>query len=275
MAKLLSIGEFSTISRLTIKTLRFYHEKGLLIPVRIDGSSGYRFYTADQVETAIVIRRLRDLGFSVREIQELLAGAGDECDILAELEAKYSEVSQRAAENRRIQKTLSQIIQQVKQERQTMAETTFEIQEKSVDPVLVAGLRMRGRYSDCGSGYARVGKLFGSKICGKAMLLCYDEEYKEDDADYEVCMPVRGGTTREDVQVYELPAGRCVSLVHRGPYDSLGRSYEKVMSHVRDKGYEVKRPCREVYLKGPGMIFRGNPKKYLTEIQIMVEPREA
>ena len=42
------------------------------------------------------------------------------------------------------------------------------------------------------------------------------------------------------------------------------------MTYCQEKGYEIAVPCREVYLKGPGMIFRGNPQNYLTEIQISV-----
>ena len=85
-------------------------------------------------------------------------------------------------------------------------------------------------------------------------------------------MPVRQAKAPavDGVAVHELPGGRCVSLLHKGPYEQLGRSYAKVMQYVKDKGYGVAMPTREIYLKGPGMIFRGNPKNYLTEIQMLV-----
>jgi effector-binding domain-containing protein len=54
----------------------------------------------------------------------------------------------------------------------------------------------------------------------------------------------------------------------------LGQSYAKILDYVRAKGYAVQLPTREVYHKGPGMIFRGNPKNYLTEIQFLVEGNE-
>ena len=59
--------------------------------------------------------------------------------------------------------------------------------------MLVAGLRMQGRYSDCGKGFSRIGRKFGFRIKGKPLMLIYDTEYKEDDADFEVCMPIRKG----------------------------------------------------------------------------------
>lgn len=270
MSGLLSIGDFSRISQLTVKALRFYHEKGLLVPARVEAETGYRFYSRQQVEVATVIRKLRDLDFSIREIQEFIADGGDEHDILGELESKRDQIAKRLSEDRRTQQRLSQIINQVREERRVMAETSFEIVEKTLEPVLVAGTRIRGKYSDCGKVFGQIGRNFGSKINGKAMLLHYDTEYKETDADFEPCMPVKAGKDIGEITVRELPATKCVSVVHQGPYDTLRTSYERVLTYVADKGYEVTRPTREVYLKGPGMIFKGNPKKYLTEIQITI-----
>ena len=60
----------------------------------------------------------------------------------------------------------------------------------------------------------------------------------------------------------------CIALVHKGPYPALGGSYARILARVREKGLNVLLPTREIYLKGPGVIFRGNPKMYLTEIQL-------
>ena len=99
----------------------------------------------------------------------------------------------------------------------------------------------------------------------------FDGEYKEEGADYETCLPVRKGKDVEGISVRELTGGTCVSLIHKGPYDTLTESYKKLYAYINEKGYKTKLPSREVYLKGPGMIFKGNPKNYLTEIQIMIE----
>ena len=55
-----------------------------------------------------------------------------------------------------------------------------------------------------------------------------------------------------------------------GPYDELGRSYAKILEYVEARGYKIIQPTREVYLKGPGIILKGNPKNYLTEIQLPI-----
>jgi effector-binding domain-containing protein len=152
-----------------------------------------------------------------------------------------------------------------------MQNSTFDVEEKSVETLLIAGVRMKGRYSDSGKGFAKIGKALGRYITGKCFLLHYDTEYKEEDADFEVCMPVRKGKSVEGVMVRELTGGRCVTLLHKGPYEELGRSYAKILAYIKEKGYEIEMPTREVYLKGPGMILKGNPKNYLTEIQIQVK----
>ena len=51
----------------------------------------------------------------------------------------------------------------------------------------------------------------------------------------------------------------------------MGKSYAKILHWVKERGYTILMPTREVYLKGPGMIFKGNPASYLTEIQIPIE----
>ena len=82
-----SIGEFSRITSLTVKALRFYHEKGILVPARVDEDSGYRYYSTDNAARARLIVRLRDLEFSLEEIREILQHT-DESDILDTLEAR-------------------------------------------------------------------------------------------------------------------------------------------------------------------------------------------
>lgn len=151
-----------------------------------------------------------------------------------------------------------------------MASNTPNVEYKSVEPVLVAAIRMTGKYSDAGKGFSQLGRKFGRYICGKAFMLHHDSEYKENDANYEVCMPVRGGNSTENIEVRELSGGQCISLIHLGPYDQIGRSYNKIIEFARQQEHQITRPTREVYLKGPGMIFKGNPKKYVTELQILI-----
>lgn len=156
-----------------------------------------------------------------------------------------------------------------------MATTRFEIEERDLEPILAAGIRMKGKYSDCGQGFSKLCRKLGRHVAGKPFCLYYDGEYKEDDADFEPCVPIRHEVQVDGIATHHLPGGHFLTLVHRGPYEELGRSYARIFRYANEHGYQVHLPMREVYLKGPGMIFRGNPKKYLTEIQLLVEQRSA
>jgi DNA-binding transcriptional MerR regulator len=69
---MLKIGDFSRLSQVSIKTLRYYDEVGLLKPAQIDQSSGYRYYSVAQLGQVHRILALRDLGFSLDQISHLL-----------------------------------------------------------------------------------------------------------------------------------------------------------------------------------------------------------
>ena len=71
---MLKIGEFSKMSHLTIKALRFYEKEGLLMPAAIDKWTGYRLYETYQLEDAAKIKSYRQLGLSIDEIKAILFG---------------------------------------------------------------------------------------------------------------------------------------------------------------------------------------------------------
>jgi len=265
------IGEFSKITGLSIKTLRFYHEKELLIPSSVDTETGYRYYDHGNIEKARIITVFRNMEFSLKEIKDILDNYDDQADILDYIEKHKKLIEGKVRQYRNIMISLDSMIKNEREAIMAMKNSTFEVQEKEIEPTLVAGIRMKGRYSDCSKGFAKLGKSFGRYINGKAMCLYYDGEYREDDANFEPCMPIRKGKEVEGFSVRELQGGRCVCLLHKGPYEQLGRSYAKILEYVKNKGYEIECPTREVYLKGPGMILKGNPKNYLTEIQMLIK----
>ena len=266
-----SIGEFSQITGLSPKTLRFYHEKGVLVPTSVDEATGYRFYDASKIEKARIIMRLRRMEFSLEDISAVFAECTDDAEILQHLERQKQFLQQRISEDRDIVRSLSEIITTEQEAKRLLEDGRFTIDEKQVEPMLVAGIRMKGKYSDCGDGFSRLAKGVGRYISGKALCLYYDGEYREEDANFEPCFPVRKRVELEGISIRELPGARCLSLVHRGPYDQLGRSYARVLKEADARQAKVKLPTREVYVKGPGMIFKGNTKNYLTEILLPIE----
>lgn len=265
-----SIGEFSRITSLSIKSLRLYHEKEILVPSVVDEFTNYRYYNEANIDRAVSIKVLKEHDFSLAEIKEILDECGDDSDILEQLQNKLKEIEQKVNRYKEISASLELII---KKERESKMKTKddFEIEEKVVETMLIAGHRMKGKYSDVGEGFSFLGKKVGRFINGKAMNLYYDNDFKEDDADFEPCFPVRKGQDEQGVSVRELKGGKCISLIHKGTYETISSSYQKIFGYINETNYKTKIPTREVYLKGPGMIFKGNPKNYLTEIQIFID----
>jgi len=148
----------------------------------------------------------------------------------------------------------------------------FTVEEKQLDSMLVAGMRRQGRYEECGGAFSILARTMGRHIAGKPLCLYYDGEYRDEDANFEPCFPIRrADDAPAGISIRTLAPARCLSLVHLGPYAQLGRSYKKILAEANRRGCRIVLPSREVYIKGPGMIFKGNPRRYLTEIQLPIQ----
>jgi effector-binding domain-containing protein len=208
--------------------------------------------------------------FTLEEIGLILAGSEDEADILSFLERRKTDIGEELSQLRNISRTLDDLIRMEKEYAKVMSKTTFEIEEKDLPTMLIAGLRFTGKYSDTGKYMGTLCRKAGPVSCGGPFNLYYDAEYREDDADIESCIPIRKERKMEGIEVRELEGGRAITLIHKGPYETIGGSYARLFDYLKEKGLEPILPLREVYLKGPGMLLKGNPKNYLTEIQVRI-----
>ena len=133
--------------------------------------------------------------------------------------------------------------------------------------MLVAGIRMKGNYSDCGKGFATLGKTPRPPHRRQAAVLVLRRRIPRGRRQLRALHadPQNGRSRRH----FGPRAAGC-TLRHADPPRPVRGTppFVRPADQVRQShGYKVSLPTREVYLKGPGMIFRGNPKKYLTEIQ--------
>jgi len=270
---MLPIGQFSRITGLTLKTIRLYHEKELLPPSWVDRESGYRYYTERDVERARIIADLKELDLPLDEIKGLLEGYSDDTGVLRFLETQRARIEARRDNLGRVARRLDELIRAERDAAELARTAPREVVAKDLPPVLVAGLRWRGRYAETGAMLGRVCRHYGRYAIDAPLNLYYDEEHKEEDADVESCIPVRTVSEAPGFTVHTLAGGQALSLLHRGPYSELSRSYTRIMSAMQERGAEGCGPVREIYRKGPGMLFKGNPRSYLTEIQILVAER--
>lgn len=263
------IGEFSRITGFSVKTLRYYHEQSLISPVHIDPDSGYRYYDEVALHRAEVVKALRDLDFSIKEIRDVLRDCEDDQDMVAILTQKNAEIFSKIEKYQAMSKQIHQIIKQ--QEDIVLNNRQKSIVEKVVEDTLVAYIAVTDTYSESGRYIKKLYKRCGRFIAGKAMCVYDMETHESEKPSYEVCIPVRKPITEDDIQSKILPGGTVVSKIHQGPYGTQGSAYKALFDYMESKGLKRVHSPREIFVKGPGLIFTGNPKNYLTEIQVAVE----
>ena len=120
-----SIGEFSRASGLPIKTLRFYHEKGLLVPEAVDPGSGYRYYSDANLEKARIIVVLRELEFSLEDVGRILNECDEDSEVLTFLERRRAALRDDIRHRRNLVSSLDRIIQKEHEAKKIMQTSSF------------------------------------------------------------------------------------------------------------------------------------------------------
>jgi effector-binding domain-containing protein len=265
------IGDFSKLSRVSVKTLRYYDEVGLLKPARIDGFTGYRFYSVDQLPRLNRILALKDLGFSLEQIAGLLKEGLPPSELRGMLRLKQGELQQQVDEQ---QSRLARVEARLKQIEQESTMSTYDVVLKRIEAQTVAAVRETiPTYGDIGQLFnklfAQLGQQ-GIRPAGPPLAIYYDTEYRDQGADVEVAAPVAAPFVGKEVTARQLPGNDAMAcLLHQGSYDTFGQSYTALMTWIETNGYHVAGPSREIYLRGPES---GNDtSSYMTEIQIPVE----
>lgn len=268
------IGEFSKLSQVPVKTLRYYDEIGLLKPAKVDRFTSYRFYSANQLPRLNRILALKDLGLSLAQVAQLLDGDLPPEQIRGMLRLKQLEAQQKVEEE---QARLARVEWRLRQIEQEGKMPTYDVVIKKVNSHRVAAVR------DVIPSYSEQGHLWDElcaylaqhkvKSAGPCFTLYYEEEYKERDVDAEVCEPVPADAplpSQGRVKVYELPAVETMAcVVHHGGYDTLGQAYIELLRWIEINGYRIAGPNRDVYLRGPES--GGDPTTYVTEVQVPVD----
>ncbi len=263
------IGEFSRITQLSVKALRHYHKLNILVPQEIDEWTKYRYYTEPQIEKARAIKILKKMDFSLLEISRILKDCDEDADIIQHLSVKAGEIQEIISKYRKVQKEIDRIINQ-----KTMNSTnnlSNKIEIKKVEDLNMVSIRYLGKYPEIGKYFGKLYKACWGKVDRSKypFALYYDDDYKEENADIEACLPVKDEVKMAGIEYRQLKGGQAYCLIHKGPYETIGESYKKILDRIKVDKAEIESPSRELYLKGPGIIFKGNPENYLTEIQII------
>jgi len=266
---MIKIGDFSKISQVTVKTLRYYDEIGLLKPAQIDHYTGYRYYSFDQLPRLNRILALKDLGLSLEQIAQALEKDLPAAELRGMLRLKQAEIQQRVQEER---ERLERVEARLKQIEQENAMIDYDIVIKKVEPFAVASVRDTiPSYPQQGHLWNELGGFLASKHVrpnGPCFTIYHADE---PEVDAEVCEPLEapiqaGGR----VKSYVLPAiETTASTVHHGPFATIGEAYKALIKWIEVNGFTITGPCREIYLN-PNQNGSHNDPNTVTEIQFPV-----
>jgi DNA-binding transcriptional MerR regulator len=249
MPAALTIGDFSAITHLSIKTLRRYHEAGLLEPAKVDPQTGYRYYAVDQVPAAQVIHRFRELGMPVREVGEVLATADPETRaalIAHHLERLENQLDQTRAAVSSLRRLLQPDPPPIEVEHRRLEATTVAAVRATVDLGEVLAW-----YAEAMSELDRALKALGLSPAGPPGGLYGNELFTEERGAAAVYLPVADPPALGRVEPFVIPAGELAVTVHRGPHDDIDVSYGALGTYVAAHALAVAGPVHEIYLVGP------------------------
>jgi DNA-binding transcriptional MerR regulator/effector-binding domain-containing protein len=247
-----TIGDFSRMTHLTVKTLRHYHQVGLLEPADVDPRTGYRYYSTDQVPAAHLIRRFRDLDMPIDEVRAVLAAPD------------------RAARDRLVAAHLDRLQQQL-EHTQAAVESLRDllgpgrdgagrIEHRAVGPLDVLAISATVPHREVGRWWTEGLSALRSTVAalgrgpdGPAGGLYATELFAEEQGDATLYLPVDrarsvdlppGGPVRATV----VPAAHLAVVVHYGTEDGIDLAYGELGVYVAEHGIAVDGPIRETYL---------------------------
>lgn len=269
------IGRFSQITRLTQKALRIYDERGILVPDVKDPITGYRYYTTSQIEKALKIKYLIEIGFNLSETNDLLnAMEIANHDLIKEMfSKKLLEVKHEIIRLKKIEEILLE-----NTSIEVLFMSTTEPVIKNVSKMRVISKREKGSYSKTINKL--IGEIMGQifkpdnqkervTIIGPPMFICHDKGYNDVDADIEIAIPITGRiNVEQDFEVKYLEGGKVVSTIHTGSYSNLSEAYTRVFEYSRKTGLKIAGLTRELYLTNPN---EKPENELLTEIQLPIE----
>ena len=269
------IGEFSKLVRVSPRMLRHYEKCGLFCPVATDKFTGYRQYSAGQIPLLSNIVMLRDMGFSIEEIGEILPHFGDTAYMDRTLRAKALSIKATIKSEQERYEKLMEMSATMRKERNIMV---YEVEMKRLPAVKVLSLRgIIPHYRDEGILWEKLGRFIGEnqiRCHSDGYSTYFDEEYKESDPDVEIAIPVDEMGTGQGEFIYreydEISLAATVRF--SGPFDGgYDAALEKLAGWMEQNGYVFAGNMRGHVLVSPDE--EPNPEKWLTELQVPVAKR--
>jgi len=150
----------------------------------------------------------------------------------------------------------------------------YNVEIKDIEPIRVAAMRFNGAISQASKVFPNVFKAIQGKANGAPFFCYYAMNQDTKIGEMELCVPTTETPRGNGVIVKEMPRIKAVSVTHVGSYETMQYAYEAIDRYAQENNLTLQPPFREVFIKGPGMILKGNPNKYITEILFPLKEEE-
>lgn len=230
---LMTIGQFSSLSRLSVRMLRHYDSHGVLVPVEVDPWTGYRRYSPQQLTDAADIRNLRDIGFGVSAISALLAARQTQAWTNALKLQRESLIE----EARLAQGKLVLINRMLEHGERNMS---INLRRETIPAMTIVSLRGSvPTYSHEGQLWQKMFPLLNEQSIrpiGPSGVIEHNDEFTEHDVDLSIFLPVTPGSfAQSPLEVHELPERDCVIAEVLGSYDQISEAHNRIGRFIADE----------------------------------------
>ncbi len=271
---MLSIGEFSKICKVSTKTLRYYAEIELILPIKVNNLNGYRYYSIEQLETMLFIKRLKSHGFSLEKIKEILTYDKSNDELLyTEFIKKKEEMLQ---QREKLQKDLNELdndIHNLMKGKSLMSYLeNIDVQFIEVTTMNLLFVRKKIVEADIAMEYnACFSKLFqrieddNLTVLAPPMVLFHSSEFTPLGLDMEFAIPIKESVHN----TRKFNPGLCLKTVLYGSYNELSSVYAKQRIVSEKEGYVSSDALFEIYVVDSSQVL--NENEIVTEIYYPVK----
>ena len=271
---MLRIGEFSKLSRVSVRMLRHYDEIGLLKPAEIDRFTDYRYYREDQLPTAGRIAALKDMGFSLADIVRMLEVYDDRERLEPFFSARRAELETLSRDTARRLTLLDAAQRRLRKEEHM----SYDVTIRTIPERYAATVQMTiPRYEDEGMVWGTlIQETCRMNLVEADPCLCavsfLDREYKEENVEVMAWKTVKGHyPDTEHVKFRTLPEVTVASCTYKGSYTLITEVYAAVVAWIEANGYEPSGAMFNIYHVSPHETQ--NPDEFVTEICYPVRRR--
>lgn len=274
-----TVGQFSKICNISIKTLHYYDEISLLKPAYVNPINDYRYYSYDQIKKIYIIGKLKEYEIPLQVIKRML-GSNDTFFWENVLHEQINLLEQKIMEFKKNIKDIETTLNQVKSNNpivsvSTVSDCFFEDREETY----LYGIRSMITLEEIDWQVKKLFEdiyIYGLETNGKLMAFFHNDKIVSNLVDVEVCIPIKKIDKQQISGVRILPGGMHICTIVEGPYSELHVGHSRVKDYIERHGYKIKSTPFEIYEEGLILLTKRkreikpdiyrNPLTFITKI---------